>query len=147
MPHGPQTLDAQSVGYGLAYFLLCIVITGLLMVPVARSTFVVNQGEGFFRFRHARLKEFAECVAFYSGQQQERAAADGVFESLYWKMRTLFKRTFFLSAFVTFQASAVNAFSLLVVTGVIIASGSINGQPVTVANSGVPCVRIVHMEG
>jgi hypothetical protein len=36
-------------------------LTLVLNSRVARSTFRVNEGEGFFRFRHARIKEFAEC--------------------------------------------------------------------------------------
>lgn len=52
-----------SVGYCFIYFGVCCFVTGLLMMPVARYTFLVNQGQGFFRFRHARLKEFAESSA------------------------------------------------------------------------------------
>jgi hypothetical protein len=56
-----QTLSSSSVGIGFAYFVGSFIVMNFLMIPVARSTFIVNQGEGFFRFRHARLKEFAEC--------------------------------------------------------------------------------------
>ena len=38
-----------------------MVITAALLVPIAKATYRVNEGEGYFRFRHARLKEFAEC--------------------------------------------------------------------------------------
>lgn len=56
-------MSAFYVGIGFAYFAGCFIVTSLLMVPVARHTFLVNQGEGFYRFRHARLKEFAESSA------------------------------------------------------------------------------------
>lgn len=56
-----QTLGGTAIGIGVAFFVGSMVITALLSIPVARATYRVNEGEGYFRFRHARLKEFAEC--------------------------------------------------------------------------------------
>lgn len=76
-------------------------------------------------------------VAFYNGQEQEHKAADEAFESLYWRMRGLFKRAFYLVFWVYFQGSATTAMSTLVVTLFIVSSGSLDGQPVTAGTSQV----------
>ena len=55
-----QSLGVSAIGLGLAYFGIAMVITALLLMPIAKATYRVNEGEGYFRFRHARLKEFAE---------------------------------------------------------------------------------------
>ena len=80
------------------------------------------------------------AVAFYNGQEQERKAADSAFESLYWKMRALFKRAFYLAFFVNFQGNAVNAVGMLVVALIIVSTGTLDGKPVTEGNSQVPDV-------
>ena len=134
-----------------------MVVTGLLLIPVARATYRVNEGEGYFRFRHARLKEFAEsgtcavascfadnrvnssrcepclgvAVVMYNGQAAEQKAAQASFKMLYWRMRSLFKRTFYLMFYVSTQSNVVNALSYAVVALDIIKSGTINGAVVT----------------
>lgn len=91
--------------------------------------------QGFFRFRHARLKEFAECVAFYNGQAQEKEASETAFSALYWRMRSLFKRSFYMILFGYFQGQCTTVVSLLVVVLFILSTGSLNGQPVTAGTS------------
>ncbi len=76
-------------------------------------------------------------VAFYNGQAQEKQAAEESFETLYWRMRSLFKRTFFLLLFVNIQGNGASTVSLLVVALTIISSGSLNGQAVTAGNAQV----------
>lgn len=75
------------------------------------------------------------AVAFYNGQKQERHSSDMAFESLYWRMRSLFKRSFFLLFFVYFQGNVGPAFSLLIVALFIVSNGNLEGQPVTEGTS------------
>jgi hypothetical protein len=56
-----QLIGAPSIGIAFGYFVVVLGLTLVLNSRVARSTFRVNEGEGYFRFRHARIKEFAEC--------------------------------------------------------------------------------------
>jgi ABC-type uncharacterized transport system fused permease/ATPase subunit len=77
----------------------------------------------------------AVAVAFYNGQKQERESSDKAFESLYWRMRALFKRSFFLIFFVYFQGNIGSAFSLLIVALYIVSNGNLDGKPVTEGTS------------
>lgn len=74
-------------------------------------------------------------VAFYNGQEQEREASQKSFESLYWRMRSLFKRSFYLTWFLYFQVNATTAFGTLIVALLVVTTGSLDGQPVTAGNS------------
>ena len=67
-----QALGGQAIGVGLAFFTIVMLITALLLLPVAKATYRVNEGEGYFRFRHARLKEFAECGTMCDGPVSKR---------------------------------------------------------------------------
>ena len=67
-----QALGGQAIGIGVAYFTVAMLITALLLLPVAKATYRVNEGEGYFRFRHARLKEFAECGTMCDGPVSKR---------------------------------------------------------------------------
>ncbi len=69
-----QLLGSLSIGIGFAYFGAAMLGTLLLMLPIAVATFRVNEGEGYFRFRHARLKEFAECGVFNFTRRTRRVA-------------------------------------------------------------------------
>ena len=60
-----------------------MLITTLVVIPVVRATFRANQSRGFFRFTHARIKEYAEAIVFYGGQQREGFAANENFVLLY----------------------------------------------------------------
>ena len=72
-----------------------------------------------------------EAVVLYGGQDAEEKSAVTNFEILYWRMRSLFKRAFYLMFFVVLQANIVNPVSYLVVALTVIRTGTINGQPVT----------------
>ena len=61
-----QTLGVTAVAVGVVFFCVSTAITAALMVPIARATYRVNESEGYFRFRHARLKEFAESGTIIS---------------------------------------------------------------------------------
>lgn len=58
-----QQLDVFSVGVAVAYFAIAAIITTVLMMPVAKATYRVNESEGFFRSKHTRVKEYSECSA------------------------------------------------------------------------------------
>ena len=52
-----------------------MIVTTLVVIPVVRAAFRVNQSRGFFRFTHARIKEYAEAIVFFDGQEREAFAA------------------------------------------------------------------------
>ena len=74
------------------YAIVCMLITTVVVIPVVRATFRVNQSRGFFRFTHARIKEYAEAIVFYDGQDRERTKATNEFEVLYVKALRLCTR-------------------------------------------------------
>lgn len=60
-----------------------IYITNALMRPVIPLAYAANKREGDLRFAHARIREFAESVVFYGGQDQECVNVDDRFSVLY----------------------------------------------------------------
>jgi hypothetical protein len=58
-----QLIGPLSIGVALALMCAMMLMTLLLLRSVVAATFRVNESEGYFRFRHARLKEFSECGA------------------------------------------------------------------------------------
>jgi ABC-type uncharacterized transport system fused permease/ATPase subunit len=69
------------------WFILHSTIIALLSVPIAKYlisivevaytniyTYVQSQLEGNFRYSHARLRNYAESIAFYNGEAQESAS-------------------------------------------------------------------------
>ena len=71
------------------------------------------------------------AVVLYGGQEAEEKAAASNFEVLYWRLRSLFKRTFYLMFFVVLQGNISSPFSYLIVALMVIRTGTINGKPVT----------------
>ena len=71
------------------------------------------------------------AVVLYDGQEAEQAAANSNFEALYWRLRSLFKRTFYVAFFVALQGNIMQSVAYLITALTIIRTGSINGEPVT----------------
>ena len=55
-----KTLGTLAIGASFGYIGFFLMLIALLMIPIATATFRVNEGEGYFRWMHVRLKEFAE---------------------------------------------------------------------------------------
>lgn len=72
-------VSALSVLAAIGYFLVAVLITTCLLIPVARATFRANQAEGNFRYLHARIREFSESITFINGQANELKKAGDVF--------------------------------------------------------------------
>ena len=53
----------MTVVVAAGWFVLSVVLTTLLMIPVSSATYTVNMKEGDFRFTHARVREFSEAIA------------------------------------------------------------------------------------
>ena len=58
-------------------------LTSKLMKPIIPLSYAANKREGDLRFAHARIREFAESVVFYGGQDQECHNVDERFSVLY----------------------------------------------------------------
>ena len=70
----------------------------------------------------------------YDGQQVEGKSADASFKVLYWRMRLLFKRSFYLTFFVTAQNLVGATLGYFIVVLDVIRTGTVNGRVVTPAN-------------
>jgi ABC-type uncharacterized transport system fused permease/ATPase subunit len=120
------------------------VITTLLLIPVARATFRVNQAEGNFRYLHARLREFAESISFIGGQSAEQKKSSVVFDVYYTESRSLFKRWFVLSTFSTFQMAVTSSVACFLLVLAIQSSdnNTLDGSSLTVTNvtSGIQAI-------
>ncbi|KAJ2162647.1 hypothetical protein GGF46_000520 [Coemansia sp. RSA 552] len=58
------------------YFAMGAVVTRWAMAPIIQQVYRLEQAEGDFRSHQVRVGEFAESIAFYGGEDRERAAAD-----------------------------------------------------------------------
>ena len=85
-------------------------------------------------YRYANLRCDCLPVVMYDGQVAERKAADASFKALYWRMRSLFKSSFYLTFFVTAQNTLFPTLSMFVIVLLIIRTGAVNGSVVTPAN-------------
>ncbi len=72
-----QDLGSLAIGVSFGYMTFAMFVTALLMAPVAAATFRVNEGEGYFRWMHARIKEFAECGGCPSTSSAQSAVVLG----------------------------------------------------------------------
>ena len=60
-----QSLGSLAIGVSFGYMSFAMFVMALLLMPIAAATFRVNEGEGHFRWLHARIKEFSECGEFH----------------------------------------------------------------------------------
>eukprot|EP01124_Arcella_intermedia_P005138 TRINITY_DN13010_c0_g1_i1.p1 TRINITY_DN13010_c0_g1~~TRINITY_DN13010_c0_g1_i1.p1 ORF type:complete len:1235 (-),score=234.51 TRINITY_DN13010_c0_g1_i1:22-3726(-) len=61
-------LQAPSLLFFIAYY--------FLLKKLAKVTFFQDQMEGNFRYSHARIREYAESIAFYGGEEMEKKNCD-----------------------------------------------------------------------
>ncbi|KAI8371217.1 ATP-binding cassette sub-family D member 4 [Choanephora cucurbitarum] len=79
------------------YFILGTLISRQLIQPIIRPIFFRESQEGHFRFLHVRLRQFAESIAFYGGEEEERKTANESLDTLLDYQRAVVKHTFPLS--------------------------------------------------
>jgi ABC-type uncharacterized transport system fused permease/ATPase subunit len=68
-----------------------LLITSCLMSRVARASFKNKQAEGSFRYLHGRNRIYSECIAFYNGEDKERAEVVSSFDRVYTSVRQLLR--------------------------------------------------------
>lgn len=118
----------------LVYAIVQIAGMHHFMKPVVPLTFDANAREGDFRFQHVRNREFAESVAFYSGQAKEKADADAQFGGVYDAKLRLIKGT--LPMFTWQRATQIGIDVVVQVALAVLSSvtGTLNGLKPDQAN-------------
>jgi ABC-type uncharacterized transport system fused permease/ATPase subunit len=56
--------------------LVCATVNSVLLAGVTRLTFAQAKMEGSFRYAHARVRCYAESIAFYDGEREEEQHLD-----------------------------------------------------------------------
>eukprot|EP00931_Biecheleriopsis_adriatica_P038267 TRINITY_DN21930_c0_g1_i1.p1 TRINITY_DN21930_c0_g1~~TRINITY_DN21930_c0_g1_i1.p1 ORF type:complete len:1211 (-),score=161.12 TRINITY_DN21930_c0_g1_i1:90-3329(-) len=82
--NGLAGLDAA-----VAAFIVFAVQLGLITLVIGKTSgniFQLESYEGSFRYAHSRLREYSECIAFYSGEISERLALEEIFGSVVGQM-------------------------------------------------------------
>ncbi|KAI7829114.1 ABC transporter transmembrane region 2-domain-containing protein [Kickxella alabastrina] len=79
------------------YFVLGVLISRCAMPPVIRQVYLLERAEGDFRFAHLRMAEFAESIAFFSGESREQQAIDANLHAVATVQRRLLGSQFWLS--------------------------------------------------
>jgi ABC-type uncharacterized transport system fused permease/ATPase subunit len=69
----------------LSHFLSLVtsVVTQFLMNRISLTMFVLAMKEGAFRYLHGRIRTFCESVAFYRGEDKEKADTVKAFDEVY----------------------------------------------------------------
>lgn len=82
--------------------------------PLVRINFMQERYNASFRFGMTRLRENAESVAFYGGEQDEKRRLDGAFDNVWRNWFQLMKQTKRLSWFSSFYGQAAIIFPFIV---------------------------------
>ncbi|KAJ2778483.1 hypothetical protein GGI15_004165, partial [Coemansia interrupta] len=78
------------------YFVVGAVASRMAMPGVVRQVYRLERAEGDFRFLSLRVVEYAESIAFFSGQQRERQMADSSLATVIGVQKQLLWRQFWL---------------------------------------------------
>ena len=115
-----KVLVAFLASYALIGTVVALWVFG---TPLIQLNFWQLRREADFRFGLMRLRENAESIAFYRGEEQERAQLDGQFNSVYRNFAKLIKKQRSLNLF-------QRSFSQLtiVLPSVILAHGVLSGE-------------------
>ena len=93
-------LSKLLVGFLIAYALLGTLLSiGLFGRPLIRLNFWQLKREADFRFRLMRLRENAESIAFYRGEQQERHQLDQRLRAALLNTKKMIRAQFLLNLF------------------------------------------------
>ncbi|HEV6965191.1 ABC transporter ATP-binding protein/permease [Roseateles sp.] len=93
-------LSKMLVGFLIVYAVVGTVLSiGLFGRPLIRLNFWQLKREADFRFRLMRLRENAESIAFYRGEQQERHQLDQRLRAALLNTRKLIRAQFMLNLF------------------------------------------------
>ncbi|KAI1318823.1 ATP-binding cassette sub- D member 4 [Mortierella claussenii] len=64
------------------YFILSTIASRLLINPIVDAVFYKESAEGYFRYLHVRLRQFAESITFSRGEGEAKDSADEMLEVL-----------------------------------------------------------------
>ncbi|KAJ1718872.1 hypothetical protein LPJ53_006248 [Coemansia erecta] len=78
------------------YFIVGALASRMAMPPVVKQVYRLERAEGDFRFLSLRVVEYAESIAFFSGQQRERKAADSSLNGVISVQKQLLWKQFWL---------------------------------------------------
>eukprot|EP01125_Pyxidicula_operculata_P015082 TRINITY_DN5097_c1_g2_i2.p1 TRINITY_DN5097_c1_g2~~TRINITY_DN5097_c1_g2_i2.p1 ORF type:complete len:1244 (-),score=197.46 TRINITY_DN5097_c1_g2_i2:64-3795(-) len=87
--------------YSLALFFAIFYF--MLVKPLAKYTFKQNQVEGDFRYAHARVRDYAESIALYKGEDMERKNAEAALDNVILNQRSVAKWTALFSVYNQFN--------------------------------------------
>ena len=111
---GGITIPGYMMWAAVAYALVGSVATYLIGRPLVRVNFELERFNADFRYRMVRIRENAESIALYRGEQDEerrlRSAFTRIFET-WWSLMTYTKRLAWLTSF---YGQAASIFPIIV---------------------------------
>eukprot|EP01130_Rhizamoeba_saxonica_P002299 TRINITY_DN12130_c0_g1_i1.p1 TRINITY_DN12130_c0_g1~~TRINITY_DN12130_c0_g1_i1.p1 ORF type:complete len:679 (-),score=134.03 TRINITY_DN12130_c0_g1_i1:73-2109(-) len=104
------------IGFAIPYgwWLLGMGINFAFMQRIPALTFKKEECEGDFRFSHVRIRTYAESIAFYEGEANEKSIVDKNLSELIKTQRGLANRTFPVLFNSVFQGNFAVMFSYIV---------------------------------
>lgn len=107
-------INGYMVWVALLYAIAGTYITFLIGRPLIKLNFRQETVEADFRFGLMRIREYAENIAFYHGEKQERSKLDGKFNNVISNFMAIVYRQMRLDIFNVFYGQVAIIFPLLV---------------------------------
>lgn len=107
-------INGYMVWVALLYAIAGTYITFLIGRPLIKLNFRQETVEADFRFGLMRVREYAENIAFYHGEKQERSKLDGKFNNVINNFMAIVYRQMRLDIFNVFYGQVAIIFPLLV---------------------------------
>ncbi len=108
------TIPGYMVWVAFVYAFLGSLLTHRIGWPLRDISFNQQRFEADFRYRMTRVRENAESIALYRGEQDERRGLDGDFANIWQNWWKLMKRQKTLTWFTSFYGQAAIIFPFLV---------------------------------
>ncbi|MBS0308108.1 MAG: ABC transporter ATP-binding protein/permease, partial [Proteobacteria bacterium] len=108
------TVQGYMVWFALGYALLGSLLVWWIGKPLVGQNFRQQQFEADFRFGLVRIREYAEAVALYRGEERERDQLGQRFERIRANWWTIMRTTKRLNVASNFYAQFANIFPILV---------------------------------
>ncbi|SFM32797.1 ABC transporter ATP-binding protein/permease [Pelosinus propionicus] len=96
------TIHGDMVWIAVAYALMVDFVMGKMGHPLVQLNFLQQRYEANFRFALVRLREYAEEIALYSGENRERHLLSNYFKKVYDNLQRSIKRQKILDSLIFF---------------------------------------------
>eukprot|EP01091_Cochliopodium_minus_P017626 TRINITY_DN6959_c0_g1_i1.p1 TRINITY_DN6959_c0_g1~~TRINITY_DN6959_c0_g1_i1.p1 ORF type:complete len:593 (-),score=93.51 TRINITY_DN6959_c0_g1_i1:104-1882(-) len=96
--------------------IVSIIIYKLIISPIALSIFEQDKKEGNFRFFHARVRQYCEQIAFFSGGNLEKENGDSLLSDVVTNQKQISRKTFWFNFYLQISTAIPLLVGLLLIS-------------------------------